>query len=156
MDGIIQKGQPAFIGVWVDSIGATVSMLVLGTLQLTGAARYGMWFAGGLYLLTVQAPTIRFNIPLNNAVQTLDIDALDAPPPRLAERSRILGTAGTAFEPVQQSSLSLRCWCFRYYCVWKPCDTGRMMGVCTTKRRTLPTIKDATDPKGLTSITNDS
>ena len=61
-------------------------MLVLGTLQLTGAARYGMWCAGGLYLLTVQAPTIRFNIPLNNAVQALDIDALDAP--ALAEARR--------------------------------------------------------------------
>ena len=73
------------------------------------AARYGMWFAGGLYLL-VQAPTIRFRIPLNNAVQALDIDALDAP--ALAEARRTfeaLGTAGTAFEPVQQSSLSLHC-----------------------------------------------
>lgn len=90
MDGIIQKGQPAFIGVWVGSIGATVSMLVLGTLQLTGAARYGMWFAGGLYLLAVQAPTIRFNIPLNNAVQALDIDALDAP--ALAEARRTFET----------------------------------------------------------------
>jgi uncharacterized membrane protein len=76
MDAIIQDGHPAFMLVWVGSIGATVAMLVLGTLQLSGVALYGMWFSGALYLLTVQGPTIRFNIPLNNAVQALDIEAL--------------------------------------------------------------------------------
>ena len=76
MDRIIQDGHPAFMLVWVGSIGATVAMLVLGTLQLSGVALYGMWFSGGLYLLAVQGPTIRFNIPLNNAVQALDIEAL--------------------------------------------------------------------------------
>ena len=47
--------------------------LVLGTLQFIGIERYLLWLAASLYLLGVQGPTILFNIPLNNAVQALDI-----------------------------------------------------------------------------------
>ena len=72
MDGVIQDRQPAFMGVWVGSIISMIVLLVLGTLQLSGVALYLMWGASGLYLLTVQGPPVRFNIPLNNAVQALD------------------------------------------------------------------------------------
>lgn len=51
--------------------------LVLGTLDLSGVARGVLWVACGLYLLAVQGPTIRFNIPLNNAVQALEIESLE-------------------------------------------------------------------------------
>ena len=78
MDGIIQNRQPIFMAVWVGSIVSVVLMLVLGTLQLRGVERYLMWFASGLYLLAVQGPTLRFNIPLNNAVQALEIELLNA------------------------------------------------------------------------------
>ena len=76
MDGIIQDNQPAFMLVWVGSIVSTILMLVFGTEQLSGGQLYLMWFASGLYLLAVQAPTIRFNIPLNNAIQALHIESL--------------------------------------------------------------------------------
>jgi uncharacterized membrane protein len=52
-------------------------MLVLGTPQLSGVELYLMWFASGLYLLTIQGPTLRFNIPLNNKIQTLKIELLN-------------------------------------------------------------------------------
>lgn len=78
MDGIIQNRQPIFMLVWVGSIVSVVLMLVLGTLQLRGVELYLMWFASGLYLLAVQGPTLRFNIPLNNAVQALEIELLNA------------------------------------------------------------------------------
>ena len=77
MDGVIQDKQPVFMVVWVGSILSTVLMWVLGALQLNGVPLYLMWFAGALYLFAVQAPTILFNIPLNNAVQALDIEALN-------------------------------------------------------------------------------
>ena len=76
MDGVIQNGQPAFMVVWVGSIVSSVLLVVLGTLQLSGAELYVLWFASGVYLLAVQGPTIRFNIPLNNAVQALEIESL--------------------------------------------------------------------------------
>jgi len=78
MDGIIQNRQPAFMLVWVGSIVSAVLVLVLGTLQLRGLELYMMWLASGLYLLAVQGPTLRFNIPLNNAVQALEIEMLSA------------------------------------------------------------------------------
>ena len=76
MDGVIQGGQPFFMLAGVGFIVLTGLLLVLGTLQLSGVPLYLIWFAGGLYLFAVQGPTIRFNIPLNNAVQALDLDAL--------------------------------------------------------------------------------
>ena len=64
--------------VWVGSIVSIVLMLGLGTSQLSGVERYLMWFGSGLYLLAVQGPTLRFNIPLNNRVQALDLELLSA------------------------------------------------------------------------------
>jgi len=78
MDGIVQNRQPIFMIVWVGSIVSVVLMLVLGTPQLSGLELYLMWFASGLYLLAVQGPTLRFNIPLNNGVQALEIELLSA------------------------------------------------------------------------------
>ena len=76
MDAVIQNGHPLFMLVWVGSVVMVVLTLILGTLQLSGVARYLLWFASGLYLLGVQGPTARFNIPLNNAVQALAIEVL--------------------------------------------------------------------------------
>jgi len=78
IDGVIQDRQPAFMLVWVGSIVSAASLLVLGTLQLSGVELYLVWFAASLYLLAVQGPTVRFNIPLNNAVQALEIESLSA------------------------------------------------------------------------------
>ena len=79
MDGVIQGGQPAFLLVWVGSIVSVAVMLLLGTQRLDGVELVLMWVAGGVYVLTVQGPTVRFNIPLNNAVQALDLDAMNEP-----------------------------------------------------------------------------
>tara|TARA_Y100000589_G_scaffold271399_1_gene264059 strand:- start:810 stop:1310 length:501 start_codon:yes stop_codon:yes gene_type:complete len=76
MDGIIQNNQPAFMLVWVGSIFSVIAMLVLGTMNLSGGELYHLWGASALYLLAVQLPTVRFNIPLNNALQALNIESL--------------------------------------------------------------------------------
>ena len=76
MDGIIQNNQPAFMVVWVGSILSVIATLILGTLNLSGGQLYHLWGASALYLLAVQLPTVRFNIPLNNALQALDIESL--------------------------------------------------------------------------------
>ena len=77
MDGIIQDNQPLFMVVWVGSIFSVLGTLILGTLQLSGLQLNLLWVAGVLYLLGVQAPTIRFNIPLNNALQGCDLASMD-------------------------------------------------------------------------------
>ena len=77
IDAIIQNNQPLFILVWAGSILSTVTTLILGAMNLTGGQLYLVSGASGLYLLGVQLPTFRFNIPLNNMLQNLEIDALD-------------------------------------------------------------------------------
>ena len=76
MDGIIQDNQPLFLLAWVGSILSLAAALVLGTVILTGSELYLMWTAVVLYFLGVQLPTFRFNIPLNNSLQELEIQSL--------------------------------------------------------------------------------
>ena len=77
MDRVIQNNQPTFVLVWVGSIVALVSSAVLGIRQLDGAERLLMFFAVLAYLLVVQLPTFTINVPLNNKLQTLDVDDMD-------------------------------------------------------------------------------
>ena len=76
MDGIIQDNQPLFILVWAGSILSVIVTLVLGVMNLNGTQIYLLSAASVLYLLGVQLPTFRFNIPLNNSLQSLDIETL--------------------------------------------------------------------------------
>ncbi len=77
MDGIIQNNQPLFVLVWAGSILSVMATLVLGMLNLSGSDVYLVFFASILYVFGVQLPTFRFNIPLNNSVQRLDIEGLE-------------------------------------------------------------------------------
>ena len=78
MDRVIQNNQPIFVMVWVGSVAALVASLVLGIWQLDGTGRLLIIFAAAAYLLGVQLPTFAVNIPLNNKLQALDIDAVNA------------------------------------------------------------------------------
>lgn len=84
IDGVIQRGQPVFGLMWVGSVIAVVAALVVGLPTLAGLDRLLLAVAGALYLLGVQLPTAVVNIPLNNALQRLDIGALDAATARAA------------------------------------------------------------------------
>lgn len=77
IDGVIQNSQPAFVLVWVGSIVALVTSAVLSIGQLDGVERLLMLFAVLTYLLIVQLPTFTINVPLNNKLQTLDVDDMD-------------------------------------------------------------------------------
>ena len=90
MDRVIQNNQPLFMLVWIGSSLALIVATGLGIAELSGGKRLLLLVAAGLYLLAVQAPTITINIPLNNKLQTLDVDAMN-------ERDRQLARAD--FEP---------------------------------------------------------
>ena len=77
MDRVIQNNQPIFMLVWVGSVVALVTSAVLCIGQSDGAGRLLIIFAALAYLLGVQLPTVTINIPLNNQLQTLDVDAMD-------------------------------------------------------------------------------
>lgn len=77
MDGVIQNNQPLFMLVWVGSVVALVTSAVFGIGQLDGAGQLLIIFAALVYILGVQLPTATINIPLNNKLQTLDVDAMN-------------------------------------------------------------------------------
>lgn len=89
MDGVIQDNQPAFVLVWVGSVVAMILAAALGAGQLDAPDRWLLYAAAGAYLLGVQLPTFTINIPLNNALQSLDVTAMDA---------AAVAAARTAFE----------------------------------------------------------
>ena len=78
MDRVIQNNQPIFMLVWVGSVVALAASLVLGLGTLDGTGRLLIIGAAIAYLLAVQLPTFTINIPLNNKLQTLDVDAMNA------------------------------------------------------------------------------
>lgn len=75
MDMVIQKNQPIFILVWIGSLVALIASVVVGFAQLDEVGRVLLVVTGLVYLLGVQLPTITINIPLNNKLQSLDVDA---------------------------------------------------------------------------------
>ena len=77
IDGIIQAGQPVFGLVWMGSVVALLLSAVMGVLQLDGIERAFVVVSALVYVLGVQVPTFRINVPLNNTLQGLDIDAMD-------------------------------------------------------------------------------
>ena len=77
MDHIIQKNHPVFLLVWIGSVVFLISCLVLGIGELEGPGLTLIILATLIYILGVQLPTVRFNIPLNNKLQALDVDKID-------------------------------------------------------------------------------
>jgi uncharacterized membrane protein len=90
IDRIIQNNQPLFMLVWLGSVVALVLAAVLGFGQLDSVGRLLIISAVLIYLLGVQLPTVTINIPLNNQLQTLAVDAMS---------ETALSTAREAFEP---------------------------------------------------------
>ncbi|MEM1435516.1 MAG: DUF1772 domain-containing protein [Pseudomonadota bacterium] len=74
IDGIIQAGQPLFGLVWIGSLLALLIAAVLSVLQLEGMMRILVVAAAVSYVLGVQLPTFTINVPLNNALQSLEVD----------------------------------------------------------------------------------
>ncbi len=86
MDRVIQNRQPLFMVAWVGSVLAVVATAVLGIAELDGADLLLALAAAVVYLLGVQVPTAAINIPLNNAIQAIDPETLDAEAQRRARQ----------------------------------------------------------------------
>lgn len=77
MDGVIQKNQPIFMLVWAGSVLSLAVAAMLGIFQQEGVERLLLIAAAIAYFLCVQLPTLAINVPLNNKIQTVDINDLD-------------------------------------------------------------------------------
>jgi uncharacterized membrane protein len=78
VDGVIQKGQPLFIVVWVGSALSLLATAGMGIWSLNGANRALLIAATVVFLGGVQLPTAAINIPMNNALQRLELGSMDA------------------------------------------------------------------------------
>ena len=77
IDKVIQDNQPVFLLVWLGSAVTLLIATAMGVWQLEGVTLTLLITATVVYLFGVQLPTIVINIPMNNRVQTLDLDTLD-------------------------------------------------------------------------------
>ncbi|MDF0751730.1 DUF1772 domain-containing protein [Marinobacter sp. 71-i] len=77
IDGIIQNNQPLFMVVWLGSLIALVVATALGIGYLDAVGAWLLIISTLAYLLGVQLPTFTINIPLNNRLQSLNVDAMD-------------------------------------------------------------------------------
>lgn len=76
MDRIIQNNQPVFMLIWIGSVLALLASTVLGVWWLESLDRLLLTVACAVYIFGVQVPTAMINIPLNNDLQSKDLDAM--------------------------------------------------------------------------------
>ncbi len=79
MDRVIQNNQPVFVLVWIGSIVALIVAAALGFGHLDVTGRWLLIVCTVAYLVGVQLPTFTINVPLNNRLQSLNVDAMDEP-----------------------------------------------------------------------------
>ncbi|AXV09641.1 integral-membrane protein [Euzebya pacifica] len=77
MDRVIQDRQPVFMLLWAGSVVAVLAALGLGWRQEAGSGRLLLVGATVLWIGGLQVPTATINIPLNNALQAVDVAAVD-------------------------------------------------------------------------------
>ena len=76
MDRVIQNNQPLFVLVWAGSAVTLLLSAAMGFGRLAGLDRALLLVAVVFYVIGVQLPTLTINVPLNNRLQTLDLEAL--------------------------------------------------------------------------------
>ena len=76
-DRVIQNNQPVFIIVWLGSAITLITSAIWGIERLHGLDFVLISIATLAYLLGVQLTTIIIHLPLNNKLQTFDVDAMN-------------------------------------------------------------------------------
>jgi len=76
MDRVIQNNQPIFMLVWLGSVLVLLASTVLGIWRLGGLDRFLLIVACAIYIFGVHVPTVTINIPLNNHLQSQDLDTM--------------------------------------------------------------------------------
>ena len=83
-DRVIQNNQPIFIIVWAGSAITLIASAIWGMERLHGLDIVLISIATLAYLLGVQLSTIIIHLPLNNKLQTFDVDAMNETELKLA------------------------------------------------------------------------
>ena len=76
-DAIIQNKQPLFLFIWIGSIVAILTTVLVSLLIVGLKETWLIVLIGVAYLLGVQGITIAIHIPLNNQIQKVKIEELN-------------------------------------------------------------------------------
>ena len=76
-DGIIQNNQPLFMLTWVGSIISVLSVIAISISSLGLSEAWIIFIVGLIYLIGVQGITISIHLPLNNRIQSIDINNMN-------------------------------------------------------------------------------
>lgn len=76
MDRVIQDNQPIFMVVWLGSAVVLLATTALGFWRLEGLDRILLIVTCVIYIFGVHVPTVTINIPLNNHLQSQDLDTM--------------------------------------------------------------------------------
>ena len=87
MDGIIQNNHPLFILVWGGSALLLLLSVFLGLRELSPVLWTTLLGATSGYYIGVQIPTVTINVPLNNALQRIDVEKATEETIRQARRT---------------------------------------------------------------------
>lgn len=83
-DRIIQNNPPVFMLVWLGSVIAIIVSALYGIGRLQGVDLFLLVLAVLAYVLGVQVLTIAIHLPLNNKLQTLNVDGMNETDIRVA------------------------------------------------------------------------
>ena len=76
-DAVIQNKQPLFMFIWIGSIVAILSTIVVSLVSIGLSKGWLIVLIGIVYLLGVQGITVTIHIPLNNHIQNIKIEKLN-------------------------------------------------------------------------------
>ena len=76
MDRVIQNNEPIFMLVWVGSALVLLASTALGIWRLEGLDRVLLVVACAIYIFGVHLPTVTINVPLNNRLQSQNLDTM--------------------------------------------------------------------------------
>ncbi len=77
MDQIIQNNHPIFLLTWMGSIVSVLGAMVVGVYELGVIGCWPLLVIGLVYLIGVQGITVFIHLPLNSALQKIEVNAID-------------------------------------------------------------------------------
>lgn len=86
-DRIIQNNNPVFMLVWVGSVITIIVSALYGIGRLEGVDFYLLTLASLAYVFGVQLPTVVIHLPLNNKLQSLDVDSMNETDVKIARNN---------------------------------------------------------------------
>ena len=76
-DTVIQNKQPLFMFIWIGSIVAILSTIVVSLISIGLSKAWLIVLIGIVYLFGVHGITVTIHIPLNNHIQNINIEKLN-------------------------------------------------------------------------------